>query len=85
MEKKNILIYSGIVVAGLGAMVAMVLFLRSRSAPPAETEALAKPATQAATGKALPPPQQSAGVRKYEPLDQVPTAKTSGTNVKIYR
>lgn len=82
MEKKSLIIYSAIVLLGLGAMLAVVLILRSRNAPLAETEALAKPAASPA-GSVLPAPKQPAEVRKYQSLDEVPQAKTSGSNAKI--
>jgi len=87
MEKKNILIYSGIVILGLGLMVGFILFLRNRNAPPPDNLTLVEPAAQPTASKQSlpPPPVQNVGVRKFQPLDQVPQAKSSGTNVKSLR
>ncbi len=79
MEKKQILIYAGIGAASLGLVVGTVLFLRSRSAPQAESETLVtqpagKPAVQ--TGKTGVQPAKIPGVRPYTPIESLPVKES---------
>jgi len=66
MERKTIFVYAGIVIVGLGLMVGMVLYLRSRNAP-AELP-LSKPSAGTVRGTSSNQP----GVRPFTPLDKAP-------------
>lgn len=76
MEKKQILIYSGILVVGIGAMIATVLFLRSRSAPIADSGLIvATPTTRpiTSTGSAgKTSTTTSAKIRPYTKIEDAP-------------
>ncbi|MBI5654779.1 hypothetical protein HZC53_03965 [Candidatus Uhrbacteria bacterium] len=75
MEKKQILIYSGILVIGIGAMIVTILFLRSRSAPIpdsglAVTMPTARPIVTGTAGKTST--STSAKIRPYTKIEDVP-------------
>lgn len=80
MEKKQIVIYSGIALLGLGAMVATVLVLRSRSMESSGENLsaipLAKPSAGSATARPMGQGQNlETGVRPYTPLESLPVQR----------
>jgi len=78
MEKKQILIFAGIGVVGLGLVVGTVLFLRSRNAPIQDSDQLAAPpkAQKATGGKAGALPAREAGVRPFTPIESLPVKES---------
>jgi hypothetical protein len=85
MEKKSIMIYSGIVLVGLVLMVGVVFFLRSRGDSSVDSgfEELVRPPTRPSAVQNLPASDRNAETRGFESLNDVPSAKTSGDNTKI--
>lgn len=76
MEKKTLIFYIAIVIVGLGTMVGLVLFLRSRNAP-VDTAAVLqnRPSVTAPQAQNLPGQQVSGKVRYATPLDKTPIAE----------
>ncbi len=80
MEKKQIIIYSGILVLGLGAMVGTVLYLRSRNAPAPDSGVLvnqptAKPAGSANVTPNITNTADKTGVRPYKKIESYPVQR----------
>ncbi|MDQ7815134.1 MAG: hypothetical protein RDU25_05015 [Patescibacteria group bacterium] len=75
MDKKTLIFYVAIVVIGLGTMVGLVLFLRSRNAPVESTVLLENRTAPAPQTQNLPGQRTTGKVRYATPLDKTPKAE----------